>query len=42
MRVYDSETSPLLEFYRSRGLLLEISGMGTVEEVGERVRQALE
>lgn len=41
MRVYDSETAPLLEFYRSRSLLVEVSGMGTVEEVGQRVQRAL-
>ena len=41
MRVYDSETAPLLEFYRSRGVLIEVSGMGTIEEVGKRVREAL-
>jgi adenylate kinase len=41
MRVYDSETAPLLDFYRSRGCLVEVSGMGTVEEVGERIRKAL-
>lgn len=41
MRVYDEETAPLLDFYRSRELLTEISGMGTVEEVGDRIRVAL-
>jgi len=42
MRVYDSETAPLLEFYRSRRVLIEVSGMGTIEEVGKRVRDALD
>jgi len=41
MRVYDAETAPLLEFYRNRDLLIEVSGMGTVEEVGQRIREAL-
>ncbi|MBW2499570.1 MAG: adenylate kinase [Deltaproteobacteria bacterium] len=41
MRVYDQETAPLLDFYRSRGRLVEVSGMGTIEEVGQRVREAL-
>ncbi len=41
MRVYDQETAPLLEFYRDRNLLTEVSGMGTVEEVGDRIRAAL-
>jgi adenylate kinase len=41
MRVYDKETAPLLEFYRERNLLTEVSGMGTVEEVENRIRAAL-
>jgi adenylate kinase len=41
MRVYDAETAPLLDFYRGRGRLVEVSGMGTIEEVGERIRKAL-
>ena len=41
MRVYDQETAPLLDFYRSRGQLIEVSGMGTIEEVGQRIREAL-
>lgn len=42
MRVYDAETAPLLEFYRNRELLTEISGTGSVEEVRQRVREALD
>jgi adenylate kinase len=41
MRVYDAETAPLLDFYRGRSLLADVSGMGTVDEVGDRVREAL-
>ena len=41
MRVYDSQTAPLLGFYRGRGKLVEISGMGTIEAVGQRIREAL-
>jgi adenylate kinase len=41
MRVYDAETAPLLEFYRSRELLTEVSGLGTIEEVAQRVKEAL-
>ena len=41
MRVYDAETAPLLDFYRGRSLLVAVSGMGTVDEVGDRVREAL-
>ncbi len=41
MRVYDAETAPLVEFYRGRDRLTVVSGMGTVEEVQERIREAL-
>ena len=42
MRVYAEQTAPLLAYYRERGLLSEVSGMGTVDEVAESVRLALE
>jgi adenylate kinase len=41
MRVYDAQTAPLLEFYRNSGILSEVDGMGTVEEVSARVETAL-
>jgi adenylate kinase len=41
MRVYDSETAPLLKFYQKTKVLIEVSGMGAIEEVGQRVRDAL-
>jgi adenylate kinase len=41
MRVYAEETAPLIDFYRRRNLLQTVSGMGTVEEVQERIRAAL-
>jgi adenylate kinase len=42
MREYDSKTAPLLEFYGGRGSLVEVDGMGTIEEVGERIKKALD
>lgn len=41
MREYDAKTAPLLDFYESRGKLLRVDGMGTIEEVGARIRKAL-
>jgi len=41
MRVYDAETAPLVEFYEGRGVLKVVSGMGSVEDVQERIREAL-
>jgi adenylate kinase len=40
--VYDRETAPLVSYYRERGLLREIDGVGSVEEIRHRVMQALE
>ncbi|MFD1859645.1 adenylate kinase [Aeromicrobium camelliae] len=39
--VYTAETAPLLDVYRERGLLIEIDGMGTVDEVASRIDAAL-
>jgi adenylate kinase len=39
--VYLRETEPLISIYRSRGLLIEVDGLGSVDEVGERISTAL-
>jgi adenylate kinase len=41
MRVYDDQTAPLLEYYASRGLVVEVPGMGSIEEVSEAIVEAL-
>ncbi len=41
MRVYDAETAPLLAFYTTRDRLIEVDGMGTIDEVAERIEKAL-
>ena len=41
MRVYEEQTAPLLDHYRAQGLVLEVSGMGKVEEVAARIEEAL-
>lgn len=35
--VYNEQTAPLIEVYAGRGLLVEVDGMGTVDEVTDRV-----
>ena len=40
-QVYRGQTDPLLDVYRRRGVLVEVDGMGTVDEVGGRIREAL-
>ncbi len=41
LRHYGAQTSPLLDYYRRRGLLHEINGMGTQDEVFERIQRVL-
>ena len=40
--VYAEQTAPLIEVYAERGLLVEVDGMGAVEDVTARVFAALE
>ncbi|MEO9324497.1 adenylate kinase [Nocardioides sp. C4-1] len=40
--VYASETAPLIEVYRARGILVEVDGMGEVDEVTARIFAALD
>lgn len=39
--VYTAETSPLLKVYDDRGLLIEVDGIGDVDEVANRIEKAL-
>lgn len=41
MAIYHRETAPLAEVYGGRGLLVQIDGMGEVDEVTERVLATL-
>lgn len=41
LEVYDQETAPLLDFYRDRGVLSEIAGVGTVEAVTAKVIEVI-
>ncbi|HET9647862.1 MAG TPA: adenylate kinase [Microlunatus sp.] len=40
-QVYAEQTAPLLEVYADRGLLVEVDGLGSVDEVSERIFAAL-
>lgn len=42
VEVYFAETEPLLSLYRDRGLLVEVGGLGTIDEVHERIMAALQ
>lgn len=39
--VYNEETTPLLAFYRNRGLLAQIDGTASIDEVADQVEKVL-
>jgi len=41
LKVYEAQTAPLVNYYRERGMLREIDGVGKVNEIRSRVLQAL-
>ncbi len=41
LHVFETQTAPLIDYYRKKGLLKEIDGVGGVEEVRSRIFQAL-
>jgi adenylate kinase len=40
--LYVEQTEPLIDVYRKRGILLEVDGMGDVEDVTQRIFDALD
>lgn len=42
LEVYETETKPILDFYKEKGLYRRVDGNGTTEEVYEALRGALE
>jgi adenylate kinase len=42
LQVYAEQTAPLLDVYRSRGVLVEVNGHGEVQEVSKRIFAALD
>ncbi|WP_288784061.1 adenylate kinase [uncultured Microbacterium sp.] len=41
LAIYESETAPILDVYRERGVAFEVDGVGTLDEVFERIITAL-
>ena len=41
LKVYDSQTAPLLSYYRKRSMLSDIDGVGKADEIHSRIMQAL-
>jgi adenylate kinase len=41
LAVYEAQTAPLMAYYRQRGLLSDVDGTGTVEQVQRRIVELL-
>jgi adenylate kinase len=41
LKVYQRQTAPLLDYYRKKGLLVDVNANGTMEEVMKRVLQTM-
>jgi adenylate kinase len=41
LRIYREQTSPLINYYKSRGLLVSVDGVGSVREVFDRIVRTL-
>ncbi|MBN1524649.1 MAG: adenylate kinase [Spirochaetales bacterium] len=39
---YKSQSEPCLEYYRPKNILVDINGTGTIEEIFERIKKALQ
>ncbi|MBK9924279.1 MAG: adenylate kinase [Anaerolineales bacterium] len=42
IEVYQNQTAPLIQYYQERGLLIEINGTATIEEVSSQVMSVLQ
>ena len=42
LQVFHAQTAPLINYYEKRGLLVHVDGVGTLDEVEERIAKALE
>lgn len=42
LNLYYQQTETLLDYYRKQGILIEIDGMGSIEEVKSRIREKLQ
>ena len=42
IEVYENQTAPLIQYYQERGLLIEINGIASIEEVSTQVMSVLQ
>ena len=41
VKVYTEQTQPLIDYYRAKGVLIDIDGVGAIDEVFGRICDAL-
>lgn len=41
LSIYRKETEPVLNYYKEKGLVKEVDGVGTVDEIFKRIKKAL-
>ena len=41
LRIYHRETDPILDYYLQKELLISIDGQGTIEQIQQKIREAL-
>lgn len=42
LKVYHEQTKPLIDYYENMGILLTVDGIGDVNEISDRIKEALE
>lgn len=41
IKVYEDQTKPLVHYYKEKGILVQVYGSGLIDEVEDRIREAL-
>jgi adenylate kinase len=41
IEVYEEQTKPLVQYYKERGILVQVYGSGLIGEVADRIRESL-
>ncbi len=42
LEVYRNETEPVLNYYKEKGMVTEVDGVGTIDEIFERIKEVLD
>lgn len=42
LKTYQEQTEPLIDYYRKKGILKSIDGMGAMDEITARIREILQ